>query len=61
MILFNDGDHLIMELSILFGRKKKSSDHLALKIIGGTALALFATGLIVSFSDIKRYIKISTM
>ena len=61
MILFNDGDHLIMELSNLFGRKKKSSDHLALKIIGGAALALVATGLIVSFADIKRYIKISTM
>ena len=49
-----------MELSNLFGRKK-SSDHLVLKIIGGTALALFATGLIVNFSDIKRYIKMSTM
>jgi len=40
---------------------KKSSNHLALKIIGGAALAALATGLIISFPDIKRYIKISTM
>jgi hypothetical protein len=49
-----------MNLSNLLGQKK-SSDHIVLKIIGGTALALIAAGLIVSYSDIKRYVKISTM
>ena len=33
----------------------------AWKIVGGTALALFAAAVIVSLPDIKRYIKISTM
>ena len=41
--------------------RKKSSNHIALKIIGGATLAAFAYGLISNFSDIKRYIKISTM
>ncbi len=33
----------------------------AWKIVGGTALALVAAGIIISLPDIKRYIKISTM
>jgi len=41
--------------------RKKQSNNMTLKIIGGAALALVATGLIMGFSDIKRYIKISTM
>ncbi len=49
-----------MKLSNLFGHKK-SSDHLALKIIGGAALGLIAAGVLFNFTDIKRYIKISTM
>lgn len=42
------------------GRKKKSN-HLLLKIIGGAAVALIGTGLIASLPDIKKYIRISTM
>ena len=49
-----------MRLSTLFTRKK-SSNHLVLKIIGGTTLALLAAGIIVSLPDIKRYINITTM
>ncbi|HWQ32035.1 MAG TPA: hypothetical protein VNQ79_04065 [Blastocatellia bacterium] len=44
----------------LFGRKKKSN-HKALKIVGGAALAALAAGVIVNFSDIRRYIRMSTM
>ncbi|HWP44013.1 MAG TPA: hypothetical protein VNO14_12295 [Blastocatellia bacterium] len=49
-----------MKLPVLFARKKKSN-HTAWKVIGGTALALVAAGLIVNLPDIKKYIKISTM
>lgn len=41
--------------------KKKSSNHLVWKILGGTTLAALAYGLVTNFSDIKRYIKITTM
>jgi hypothetical protein len=41
--------------------KKKTSNHLVWKILGGTTLAALAFGLAVNFPDIKRYIKISTM
>jgi hypothetical protein len=44
----------------LFGGKK-SSNHIALKVIGGATLAAVVYGLITNFSDIKRYIKISSM
>lgn len=40
---------------------KKSSNHLIWKVIGGATLAVVATALAVSFNDIRRYIKISTM
>jgi hypothetical protein len=40
------------------GRKK--SKHIW-KIVGSVALAAVAAGLIAGFSDIRRYIKISTM
>ncbi len=41
--------------------RKKSSNHIAWKIIGGAALAAVAYGLIANFSDIKRYVKITRM
>jgi hypothetical protein len=41
--------------------KEKSSNHLVWKILGGTALAALAYGLVTNFSDIKRYIKITNM
>ena len=41
--------------------KKKSSNHLIWKIVGGTTLAALAYGLVTNFADIKRYIKITTM
>jgi hypothetical protein len=40
---------------------KKSSNHIVWKIIGGATLAAMAYGLATNFSDIKRYIKITTM
>ena len=42
------------------GRKKKS-DRLLWKIIGGAALAVAGAGVIKMLPDIKRYIRISTM
>lgn len=48
-----------MKFNNPFKRKKKN--HLAWKIAGGAALAALAAGLITNFSDIRRYIKISTM
>jgi hypothetical protein len=44
----------------LFERKKKSN-LLVWKMIGGVGLAALAVELIVNFHDIKRYIKITTM
>ena len=44
----------------LFNQKNKSN-HIVWKIVGGAALGLVVAGLITNFSDIKRYIKISTM
>ena len=41
--------------------KKKSSNHLVWKIIGGTTLAALAYGLAANFSDIKRLVKMHTM
>lgn len=41
--------------------QKKESNHIVWKIIGGAAVGLVVAGLITNFSDIKRYIKISTM
>lgn len=38
-----------------------SSGHLVLKIVGGVALALVATGLIASLHDIRRYIRMTRM
>ena len=49
-----------MNFSNLFNRNK-SSNHTAWKIAGGAALALVAAGLIANFSDLKRYIRITTM
>jgi hypothetical protein len=42
------------------GRRKKS-DHLLWKIIGGAALAVAGAGVIRMLPDIKRYIRISSM
>lgn len=42
-------------------KRKETSNHIVLKVIGGAALGLLAAGLIFNFSDIKRIIKISTM
>ena len=42
------------------GRRKKS-DRLLWKIIGGAALAVAGAGVIKMLPDIKRYIRISTM
>ncbi len=42
------------------GRRRKS-DHLLWKIIGGAALAVVGAGVIRMFPDIKRYIRMSTM
>ena len=42
------------------GRKKKS-DRLVWKIIGGVALAVAGAGVVRMLPDIKRYIRISTM
>ena len=44
-----------------FLKRKETSNHIVLKVIGGAALGLLAAGLIFNFADIKRYIKISTM
>lgn len=41
--------------------RKESPKKTVWKVIGGAALALVAAGVITNFSDIKRYIKISTM
>ena len=41
--------------------EKKKSNGLLLKVLGGAALGLLAAGVIMNFSDLKRYIKISTM
>jgi len=42
------------------GRRKKSN-HLLWKIIGGAALAVVGAGVIRMLPEIKRYIRISTM
>lgn len=42
-------------------RTEKSSGISLWQIVGGTALLLAATVVIISLPDIKRYIKISTM
>jgi hypothetical protein len=42
------------------GRRKKSN-HLMWKIIGGAALAVVGAGVVRMIPDIKRYIRISTM
>ena len=42
------------------GRRKKS-DHLLWKIVGGAALAVVGAGVIRMLPEIKRYIRISTM
>jgi hypothetical protein len=44
---------------IFNGRKR--SNHLIWKIVGGAALMAVGVGLIANLSDIKRYIRISTM
>ena len=41
--------------------QKKSSNHVVWKIIGGATLAAVAYGLFTNFSDLRRYIKITTM
>lgn len=43
-----------------FGRRKRSN-HLLLKVIGGAALAVVGAGVIRMMPDIKRYIRISSM
>jgi len=39
----------------------KHPSHVVWKIVGGMALAVVAAGLIASFQDIKRYVRIMTM
>ncbi|WP_352430851.1 hypothetical protein [Pyrinomonas sp.] len=39
----------------------KSSGGMIWKVLGGAALALAVVGLVVTYPDIKRYVKISTM
>jgi hypothetical protein len=41
--------------------KKKTSNHLVWKILGGTTLVAVAYGLVTNFPDIKRLIKMHTM
>jgi hypothetical protein len=41
--------------------RASGSDHPNLKIFAGALAALLAWGIIANFSDIKRYIRISTM
>ena len=43
------------------GKCEHSRGRRFFKILGGVALALVAAGIITQFSDIRRYIKISTM
>lgn len=58
-------DTLTLEITTImeipFFNRKKASNHIVWKLLGGAALAVVATGLVVSLPDIKRYIKISTM
>jgi len=42
------------------GRRKKT-DHLLWKIVGGAALVVVGAGVIRMLPDIKRYIRMSTM
>ncbi|HKO96413.1 MAG TPA: hypothetical protein VJU86_05455 [Pyrinomonadaceae bacterium] len=42
-------------------RAEQPSGHLVLKIIGGVALAVVATGVIASLHDIRRYIRMVRM
>lgn len=44
-----------------FGFGRKQNNHTLLKVLGGTALAVVGAGLLANFSDLKRYIRISTM
>jgi hypothetical protein len=41
--------------------EKRGSGSVIWKLLGGAALALVVAGLIVTYPDIKRYVKISTM
>ena len=41
--------------------QEAGSNHSTLKIVGGVAAAILAWVVIANFSDIKRYIRISTM
>jgi hypothetical protein len=41
--------------------RRKKSNHLLWKVIGGAALAVVGAGVIRMIPDIKRYIRISTM
>jgi hypothetical protein len=43
-----------------FGRRKRSN-HLLLKVIGGAALAVAGAGVIRMLPEIKRYVRISMM
>ncbi len=44
-----------------FGPGRRKSNHKVWKIIGGAVMAAVAAGVIANFSDIKRYIRISSM
>lgn len=41
--------------------RRKKSNHILWKIVGGAALAAVAAGVVANLPDIKRYIRISTM
>ena len=49
------------ELAARAAESRRSSGHLAWKVVGGMALAVAATTLITSLHDIRRYIRISRM
>jgi hypothetical protein len=51
-----------MTLDKLFNRKKKKESHLnKWSLLGGASLILAGVAAAVGFSDLKRYIRISTM
>jgi uncharacterized protein DUF6893 len=63
--LFFEGRLVTMRLNISLCpfsvSRRKRSDHLLWKVIGGAALAIVGAGVVRMIPDIKRYIRISTM
>jgi uncharacterized membrane protein YozB (DUF420 family) len=42
-------------------KRRRSSNHLVWKVLGGSAVTAVVIAVVASIPDIKRYIKISTM